>query len=346
VADIINTERQRINWEEETANHLLVWGQERLKELLALWQERRAARKMRSIEARLANFTGRLDRLKPSEAAIVKRALLRIASIPAIDQSQFEDLAAAVLTAWEGGRLREIIEQVARIENMDAAVLVSLLSEHQVLTALHVAEAVKLKLEVVDGLRRRIAARELENAIRDYIAKNPWLISPRWETVQVERRISKLVEDAAREAGITDNIDWKGRVDLTLSSGDQLVVLEFMRPGLTVDRVHIDRFQRYVDILRTRVTPNTALGFRDITGLLVADRLHRRPEDLRAFERMAADGMHCEEWHVLLDQAEAQWKDFLFVLAGRAPEDDRVRALTAGTAAVGGEVSAVSESEM
>ena len=27
-------------------------------------------------------------------------------------------------------------------------------------------EAVKLKLEVVDGLRRRIAARELENAIR------------------------------------------------------------------------------------------------------------------------------------------------------------------------------------
>jgi histidine kinase/DNA gyrase B/HSP90-like ATPase len=335
VADIITTERQRINWEEETANHLLVWGQERLKELLALWQERRAARKMQSIEARLANFTGRLDRLKPSEAATVKRALLRIASIPAIDQSQFEDLAAAILTAWEGGRLREIIEQVARIENMDAAVLVSLLSEHQVLTALHVAEAVKLKLEVVDGLRRRITARELENAIRDYIAKNPWLISPRWETFQVERRISRLVEDAAREAGITDDIHWNGRVDLTLSSGDQLVVLEFMRPGLTVDRAHIDRFQRYVDILRARVTANSALGFRDITGLLVADKLHRRPEDLRAFERMAADGMHCEEWHVLLDQAEAQWKDFLFVLAGRAPDDDRVKALTAGTAAIG-----------
>jgi hypothetical protein len=150
--------------------------------------------------------------------------------------------------------------------------------------------------------------------------------------VAVERRISRLVEDAAREAGIADDIDWKGRVDLTLSSGDQLVVLEFMRPGLTVDRAHIDRFQRYVDILRARVTANSVLGFRDITGLLVADKLHRRPEDLRAFERMAADGMHCEEWHVLLDQAEAQWKDFLFVLAGRAPDDERVKALTVDTA--------------
>jgi hypothetical protein len=37
------------------------------------------------------------------------------------------------------------------------------------------------------------------------------------------------------------------------------------------------------------------MGFRDITGLLVADRLYRRPEDLRAFDRMAPDGMHCQE---------------------------------------------------
>lgn len=328
-ADIITTERQRINWEEETANLLLVWGQERLKQLLALWQSRRAESKIRTIEARLANFSKRIDRLKPSEAKIVKRALLRIASVPAIDQPQFEDLAGAVLTAWEGGRLRDIIEQVSRMETMDAEVLVSVLSEHQVLTALHVAEAVKLKLEVVDGLRRRIAARELENAVRDYIAANPWLISPRWDTFQVERRIRHLVEDALKGSGIRDDTDWDGRVDLTLSSGSQLLILEFMRPGLTVDRNHIDRFQQYVDILRARVGANSALGFRDITGLLVADKLHRRPEDQKAFERMAADGMHCEEWRVLLDQAEAQWKEFLFALADRAPDDDRVKALTA-----------------
>ncbi len=196
------------------------------------------------------------------------------------------------------------------------------------MTALHVAEA-KLKLEVVDGLRRRIAARELENAVRDYIAANPWLISPRWETFQVERRIGNLVEDALKESGIHDDTDWNGRVDLALSSGYQLLILEFMRPGLTVDRNHIDRFQRYVDILRARVGANSALGFRDIRGLLVADKLHRRPEDQKAFERMAADGMHCEEWRVLLDQAEAQWKDFLFALADRAPNDDQVKALTA-----------------
>jgi hypothetical protein len=330
-ADVITTERQRINWEEATAARLLDWGQDRLKQLLALWQKRRAETRMRAVEARLFNFSGRIDRLKPSEARIVKRALLRIASIAAIDQPQFEDLAAAILTAWEGGRLRDIIEQVARLETMDADVLVNVLSEHQVLTALHIAEAVKLKLDVVDGLRRRIAARELENAVRDYIAANPWLISPEWETFRIERRIGHLVADALGESGIRDDPDWDGRVDLTLSSGAQLLILEFMRPRLTVDRDHIDRFQRYVDILRTRVGPNTDLGFCDITGLLVADRLHRRPEDQKAIERMAADGMYCSEWRVLLDKAEAQWKEFLFALAARAPDDDRVKALTASS---------------
>jgi hypothetical protein len=77
---------------------------------------------------------------------------------------------------------------------------------------------------------------------------------------------------------------------------------------------------------------NTNLGFRDIIGLLVADKLHWRPENQRVLERMARDGMNCEEWRVLLSKAEAQWKDFLFVLAQRAPEDDRIKALTASDA--------------
>ena len=135
------------------------------------------------------------------------------------------------------------------------------------------------------------------------------------------------MQDALKEAGILDDVDWEGSRRFALSSGSQLLIIEFMRPGLTVDRNHMDRFQLYVDTLRSRISANTALGFRDITGLLVADALHRRPSDQKAIERMANDGMHCEEWGTLLGQAESQWKEFLFVLAERAPDDDRVRAL-------------------
>lgn len=329
--DIITTERQRIIWEDKTTHRFLAWGQTRLQELLGLWQRRRAEAKLFTIEGSLPNFSPRIARLKSSEAKIVKRALLRIAEIAAIDRPQFEELADTLLTAWEGGRLRSIIEEVALLETMDAGDLVNMLSEYQVLTALHVAEAVRAKLDIVDGLRRRIAERDFENAVRDYIAANPWLVSPRWETFQVERRIGKLVADALGRSGISTEPDWSGRIDLALSSGDQLLILEFMRPGVTVDEDHIWRFARYVDTLHSHVTANTGLGFREVSGLLVADKLHRRTESERALKRIAADGMHCHEWEVLLAQAEAQWRDFLFVLEARTPKDDRIKSLLDGS---------------
>jgi hypothetical protein len=86
-----------------------------------------------------------------------------------------------------------------------------------------------------------------------------------------------------------------------------------------------------LQLTRDAFREDTSLRFRAITGLLVADKLHRRPEDQIALDRMAADGMHCEEWRILLEKAEAQWKDFLFILAQRAPDDDRIRALREST---------------
>ena len=325
--DVITTERQRINWEDPTAAPLLAWGQSRLKQLLSIWRDRRGEANVRAIDDRVAGFSERLNRLPRSEADTVRRALRRIASVDTIGSRDFEGLASAILTAWEAGRLHQIIEDVSRMDEMDAGILLGILTEQQVLSALHVAEVVRLRLDVINGLRRRIDRRELESDLRDYIAKHPWLISPNWETFQVERRIGKLVDDALGESGIATDPDWAGRVDLTLSSNQELLVLEFMRPGLPIDRDHMERFQRYVDILESSVQANSSLGLTKITGLLVADKLTRKPQNRNLIARMAAAGMLCEEWSVLLAKAAAQWKDFLGILFDRSPDDIRMRSL-------------------
>ena len=205
--DVITTERKRINWEDKSALPLLLWGQERLKDLLAIWKARRARDKVSKIEGRVAGFSKRLARLQPSEAKTVKRALTRIASIEAIDDPQFEDLAGAVLTAWENGKLRELVRELAETEAMDANRLVSLLLEEQVLSALQVLEITRAKIDVLRGLRERIANRELELAVRDFIAKHPWLISPQWETFAIEENINHILEIAAAGALLRVPVD-------------------------------------------------------------------------------------------------------------------------------------------
>ena len=327
-ADVITTERQRINWELAECKELEAWGQERVKSLLSIWKGRRAEEKLRLIDEKVAPFARRLDRLRSSEKRTVVSALRKVATIEALSDEQFAELSNGILTAWEGGRLRELIENVSSVEDMDEAVLLSLLAEAQVLSALHVAEAVKAKVEIIEGLRRRIEERDLENAVRDYIAGNPWLLSPQWETFKVETSVRTLVDEAAAEAKLdADDEAGNKRVDLVLSSGRQLLVVEFMRPGLTVDREHVDRYQEYVDILRSKIVSNTDHDFDIVSGLLVADRLNRRAGMEGVLRRLAGDDMKAIEWKGLLGQAGMQWKEFLNVLVARAPEDERLAAL-------------------
>ena len=327
-ADVITTERQRINWELGECRELETWGQERVKSLLSIWKGRRAEEKLRLIDEKVAPFSQRLERLSPTERKTVHSALRKVATIEALSDEQFAELSSAILTAWEGGRLRELIEKVSSAEDMDEAVLLALLAEAQVLSALHVAEAVKAKVEIIDGLRRRIEERDLENAVRDYIAKNPWLLSPQWETFKVETSVRVLVDEAAAEAKLdADDEAGSKRIDLVLASGRQLLVVEFMRPGLTADRAHVDRYQEYVDILRSKIVGNTEHEFEIVCGLLVADKLNRRAGMEGVLRRLARDDMRAIEWGGLLGQAGEQWREFLDVLVARAPEDERLRAL-------------------
>jgi len=324
--DIIAPERQRINWEHEEAIPLEQWGQDRVKQLLRLWRERRGEKRRKQIEEKVAEFSRRLEKLPSRERNTVKKALYKLGSIATLSDPQFQELGEGVLLAWEQGRLHDLIDEISSADTLSEKELLEILLEAHVLTALNTAEAVKTKLLTVGGLKLRIQNRDLETAVRDYIAKHPWLISAEWETFRKERSVRKLTEDAAGEAGLTGDA-WEGRIDLALASGEHLLILEFMRPGLNLDWEHLDRFERYIRVIRTRVEANTAGPFRRVTGYIVADGLSRDSAMLGKINDMRRHGMFALDWSSLFGSAVASWQEFLETLVSRAPDDERLRAL-------------------
>lgn len=190
---------------------------------------------------------------------------------------------------------------------------------------MHTAETVKSKLTAIDGLEQRVKDKQLENAVRNYIATNPWLISPQWETFAVEKRLTTICDGASKEALIDE--EFKGRVDLVLSSGKQLLLLEFMRPGLKINRDHIDRFNQYLDIIQENIDVSTGLGFdhNQITGYLVADELLKPAGMATAIKAMKEKDRYAMSWDDLIAQAKHQWKEFLEHIKQRAPDDTRVQ---------------------
>lgn len=323
--DIISTERQRLNWEHPELKEFQIWGENLLRRLLSIWKSKRTEKKMKELEGKVSKFSDRLQTLG-LEGPIVKKALEKIASIEKINLEQFIELGDAVLLAWEGGRLKGLIDKISRTDEMNETDLVQILVEANVITALHTAETVQAKLLAIQGLKERVEKKELENAVRDFIAKNPWLISPDWETYIKEKRLDTILQHAARDILDSDD-EFKGRVDLVLSSGDHLLLLEFMRPGLTLDRDHLNRFTQYTDYIQDRINSETALGFRRITGYLVADNIANKTGMNTTLNNMSQNHRFALSWDTLIKQAEHWWKDFLINVKARVPDDPRIQAI-------------------
>jgi hypothetical protein len=327
--DIISPERQRINWEHPDAIVLEEWGQIRVKQLLRIWKERRGEARRKEIEGKLVGFADRLDRLPKHEARTVKSALTKIGGVPSLSRKQFGELADAMLTAWEQGRLKELITDLSNVEDMTQERLLELLTEVDVVAALNVAEAVKTKLEAIRGLEHLVDVGELENAVRDYIAKKPYLLHPRWETFKQETSLRWILDEAATKAGLKVEAYERQRIDLALRSGEQLLIVEFMRPGLTADWDHLSRCRKYVNLIRAKVAENTGLGINPgrVTGLIVADKFAKDEAVRTELPELEKSGIFTYEWKALLEESKRTWKEFLEILKERSPNDPRLSAL-------------------
>jgi hypothetical protein len=323
--DLISIERQRVDWNNDAAAPLLVWGQKRLRQLLVLWNDRRVEEKIKLLNKKLAPFSERLDKLPRHERKIVEGAIKKLAAIKVLTNQQFEILSEATLTAWEGGRLKELISDMADVAEMSEGDLLSILLEHQALNALSTAETVKVKKQVIDGLRDRIDAKDLENAVRDYIAANPWLIDPKWETYKVEKALKNVVDEAAKKRFSPEMLD--KRVDLVLASGSHVLLLEFQKPGNKIDGDHLSRFGLYVNAIRAHVEANTGGPHDRVTGYIVADRIEDDAAVAKTIQDMSSNEMYAMDWKTLLDQASRHWAEFFDAVVERSPNDPRVQRL-------------------
>lgn len=326
--DIVATDRQQVTWEHESAISLLEWGQCRVKELLRIWKDLRGESKRKIIEGKLAGFSERLESLPSTERRTVKTALTKIGSMESLNDQQFEMLAEAMLKAWEQGRLRELINEIALKTTLGANEFLELLTEADVLTALNIAEVVKCKLESLRTLHRLVEKRQLENKLRDFIAARPYLLDPKWETFRKEMKVEGMLQTAAAQAGLTEST-YTGRLDLALSGNQELLVVEFMRPGLVFDFDHASRCQDYVNILTAEAKANTALGIERVTGLIVADSLSKRMGMQQRLDDLKKVGILAYDWDTLLRTAEGKLQEFLEIVVERAPTDMRLVQLKA-----------------
>lgn len=325
--DTTSTERQRVHWELEETEPLLEWGRAKVKGLLRTWSDARGRQKRDLLDKKVRGFKARLDRLPNTERETVKQVLIKIGGIASMEEDRYREVAELVLSSWENGRLKGLWKSLASDDDMDEGDLLKILTETDILTALNVAEAIKTKLYAIESLQSRIKRRALEESVRDHLAANPWIIGPKWDTFAVEKRVTTVIRMQAKKAGLAKD---KGRLDVALSSGDQLLVLELMRPEKRMDWDHAERCVKYVKMIRTAL--KTDERFKSYHGFIIADRIDEEPALQDYLVDLQDQGITVRRWSDLLDDAKAEWGEYLHILAERGKGDPRLAKLVADDA--------------
>ena len=324
--DLIATERQRINLQTELGQQIKLWGIDKIKLLSSIWKKNRGEKRHKELEDKLLGFKERLDSLPPSERKTVKSVLLKIATFERLGKARFFEWCNALLTSWETGRLRELISELSEINDFDENKMLEVLAEADILTALNIAESVKTKIVTIGELKQRVEAKQLENKVRDYIYTHPWIIHPKWESFKKERSVEKLINDIGSKHLNTPAFD--GRVDLALSSGSSLLLIEFIRPGVEIDLDHLDRINVYVLEIRNSLTKETGKVIKKLeNAYLIADTKKDSELISSRIAQLEKDGIFILTWNSLIEEALKQWGDFLVILKERNPNDKRIQVL-------------------
>ena len=323
--DVMSIDRQRVKWDVDYTAPLLEWGRSRTTDLLRLWGELKGKQKYDGLKEKVHDFDERMSKLQPHERKTAEKVLRKLAGTVLTENKNYEDLAGSILTAFENGRLQELWAAIAGKEYTSDAELINLLVETDVVSALNVAEGIKAKITALVELQGMVDHGRLEKDLRNHISRHPWIIAPKWDTYKRETRADSIIKRAADESKISDE-SYAGRVDLVLVSGDHLLVLEFMRPGLSLDFDHLNRCERYVLMIKDAINNTMGEEFKHVTGYIVAERISKSSGMSGKIEMLRNSNIFVKDWQSLISSAKSEWEEYLKILAGRG-DDPRLTKL-------------------
>lgn len=248
-SDVIATDRQEIDWENEEVDSFRTWGEQIARKALLDCTEFRGKR-MENWVLSDSKFKQRIEQLDKGSGAQVKGFLRTLGKT--VDESDAsKDLVSALIKAYEFRQFHDVIGELKEVDDDPEALadLLRKLYDWRVLESRAILEVIKGRLAIVNHFERMLVGDAPETApkvgannMHDLLAGRPWLLNTEWQILREEVSVTRLL----REWGEEDGCDDRHRIDfLALSSERELVIIEIKRPDHAVTIEELNRLVGY-----------------------------------------------------------------------------------------------------
>lgn len=321
--DLILTNRDQLQLEDERVEELLVWGRRRLNWALGQRADRRREAARKSIEAPdilelLKDFTETEQR---HLADIARKASL----IGDPDPSEVHDFMVEVVNGFKDKAVRELMERVQYEDEDFQTSFWGLVREFSLIDSRKNYSIIQARLETIERLDAAIKAGatevpEIHNVVKEF----PWLLDPRWSLLGDEIDLGSLRETYEP----TIDSETGQRLDFlfilrprTPAPFDELLIVEIKRGVKSNGQTHrvseeeVNKFHSYVLGVHADYDRNTDPP--SVNGLMIssgytdrADRTRRSLEQVREVQ------LEFQTWDTVINNTRRLHTGWLEVTRG------------------------------
>lgn len=201
------------------------------------WSKLRSDKNTKALYERIPEVKTWIDGLPHDDRMAARKLIDRVSKLTNINEKSRDSLYQSSIVAFTKLQINHELDRLDHVADMTEKELQILLTNFTSLEDVEYGQAVKSRLEVIKHLREMLDHDEKENTVRDYIAKNPWLINPAWEQARQNVEKEESFKSIAKRRYHIDFSEKNAsdRVDLVYFDADgQQTIVEFKRYGRNV----------------------------------------------------------------------------------------------------------------
>lgn len=309
--DVIGTNRQSLNWENEKTSELRSYLQQVVQKIYTEQRKKKAQSKKDAIKKRKGIDVDKwLQKLPGHERKLAQKITDQIIENEGIDTEKAEGLLGYVQDAFQFEAFKEFASDVADMQEVDSAEFIALLKEWQLVEAKELYRLSLGRISTINELSKHMVENSKEvPTMHDFFKQFPWLLDPRIIEFKHEVSYAEILKNKYPERGLKES---ERRIDFVCTSvSDSRFIIELKRPRHTVNAKDIKQAADYRAFLENHIG-NTLESASQVVAYIVGGKKssnHFAQSEMKTYR--TSSEIYVKTYRELLENAKTYHQEFI-----------------------------------
>lgn len=248
--DVISTNRQSLNWEDERCKELKMYLEAVISEIYTQRRNLIEDDKKKDIKTKTGvDIDAWVEELPKHDKALAKKLVKAIVSNDGIENDKAAELTSFVKDSFQFTSFIELAEEMSENETSNAELL-NLLNEWKIIEAREMYKLSEVRIQTIKQFQHNIETDAKEVPImHNFFKQFPWLLDPRIMNFQDEVTYSKLLKEKFPDSD--EPIENDRRIDfLCQNFAGNLFIIELKRPGKVLGQKELTQALSYKTFIK------------------------------------------------------------------------------------------------